>query len=118
MDNAVLFRVRTEATKRIKMTMEAHKLPKYSVGGYRYNHAVNFIENIKDMLKDEYFKAAADELKGLLSAKENDLTCFKANVAIIRADVKKTSLEIAALVSSTTAAETTTNEDAQEEANR
>ena len=46
------------------------------------------------------------------------MTGFKANVAITKADVKKASLEAAALVSSTTAAEITTNEDAQEEANR
>ena len=32
MDNAALFRVRTETVKRVKVAMEAHKLPKDSVG--------------------------------------------------------------------------------------
>jgi phosphotransferase system HPr-like phosphotransfer protein len=118
MDNAALFRVRTEAAERIKVAMAAHKLPKDSVGGYRYNHAVTFVENIEGVLEDEYFEAAKDGMKGLLSATANELTGFKANVAITRADVKKASLAAAALVSSTTAAEITTNEDAQEEANR
>ena len=118
MDNAALFRVRTEAAERIKVAMAAHKLPKDSVGGYRYNHAVTFIENIEGVLEDEYFEAAKDGMKGLISETANDLTDFKANVAITRADVKKASLEAARLVSSSTAAEITTNEDAQEEANR
>jgi len=118
MDNAALFRVRTEAAERIKAAMVAHKLPKDSVGGYKYNHAVTFIENIEGVLEDEYFEAAKDGMKGLTSEEPNELTGFKANVAITKADVKKASLEAAALVSSTTAAEITTNEDAQEEANR
>ena len=109
MDNAALFRVRTEAAERIKAAMVAHKLPKDSVGGYKYNHAVTFIENIEGVLEDEYFEAAKDGMKGLTSAEPNELTGFKANVAITKADVKKASLEAAALVSSATAAEITTN---------
>ena len=118
MDNAALFRVRTEAAERIKAAMVAHKLPKDSVGGYKYNHAVTFIENIEGVLEDEYFEAAKDGMKGLTSAEPNELTGFKANVTITKADVKKALLEAAALVSSATAAKITTNEDAQEEANR
>ena len=89
MDNAALFRVRTEAAKRIKVAMAVHKLPKDSVGGYRYNHAVTFIENIEGVLEDEYFEAAKDGMKGLLSVDANELMGFKANVAITRADVQK-----------------------------
>ena len=57
-------------------------------------------------------------MKGLISAEPNTLTGFKASVAITKADVKKALLEAAAWVSLATAAEITTNEDAQEEANR
>ena len=116
MDNVALFCVRTEATERNKVAMEAHKLPKDSVWGYRYNHAVTFVKNIEGVLEDEYFEAAADGMKGVMSATSNELTDFKANMAITRVDVKKGSLERAALVSLSTAAETTTTEDAQEEA--
>ena len=45
--------VRTEATKRIKATMEQHKLLKDNVGAYKYNNAVTFIESIKGVLEDE-----------------------------------------------------------------
>ena len=38
MDNAALFRVQTEVTKRVKAAMEQHKLPKDSVGAYKYNN--------------------------------------------------------------------------------
>ena len=92
--------------------------PRTAWGGYRYNHAVTFVKNIEGVLEDEYFEAAKDGMKGLLSEAAKDLTGFKANVAITRADAKKASLEAAALVSSATAAEITTNEDAQEEVNR
>ena len=54
MDNAVLFRVRTEAAKIIKVAMEPHKLTKDSVGGYRYNNAVTFTDNVVVVLEDEY----------------------------------------------------------------
>ena len=114
MDNAALFCVRTEAAERIKVAMEAHKLPKDSMRGYRYNHTVLFVENTEGVLEDKYFKAAADGTKGLLSAKANELTGFKANVAITRADMKKTSLEAATLVSLSAAAEIMTNKDTQE----
>ena len=112
MDNAALFRVQTEAAERIKAAMEGHTLPKDSVGGYRYNHAVTFVENIEGVLEDEYFEAAADGMKGLLSEAANELTGFKANVAITRADVKKASKDAAALVGAEEVAEITTNEDA------
>ena len=89
MDNEALFHVRSEAAKRIKVVMEAHKFPKDRVGGYRYNHAVIFVENIKGVLEDKYSEAASDDMKGLLNGMANELTGFKANVAITRADVKK-----------------------------
>ena len=69
--------------------MEVHKLPKDSMGGYRCNHGVTFIKNIKGVLEDEYFEAAVDGMKGLLSDVANELTGVKANVAITRANVKK-----------------------------
>ena len=69
------------------------------------------------MLEDEYFGAAKNGMKGMISVAANELTGFKANMAITRADVKKAPLEAAALVSLATAAEITTNKDAQEEAN-
>ena len=53
MDNAALFQVRTEAVERVKVAMEPHKLAKDSVGGYKYNNAVTFTENIAGMLEDE-----------------------------------------------------------------
>ena len=112
MDNAALFRVRTEAAEKVKTAMEQHKLPKDSVGAYKYNNTVTFIENIKGVLEDEYFEAATDGMKGLVDKIPNDLTNFKANVSITKPDVKKTSLEAAALISATTAAKVTANEDA------
>ena len=118
MDNVALFRVRTEAVERIKVAMESHALPKDSVGRYRYNHAATFVENIEGVLEDEYFEAAADGMKGLLSKTANELTGFKANVAITRAYVKRASREAATRISSREVPEITTNEDAQEEANR
>ena len=90
-----MFRVRTEAAEQIKAARVAHDLPKDSVGGYCYNYAVTFIENIEGVLEDEYFEAAGDGMKGLLSEAANNLTGFKANVAITKADVKKASLEAA-----------------------
>ena len=89
MDNVALFCVRTEVAERIKVAMAVHKLPNDSVGGYRYKHAVTFINNIEGVLVDEYFEAAKDGMKGLLSVAANELMGFKANVAITRADVKK-----------------------------
>ena len=89
MDNAALFHVRTEGAERIKMTMVVHKLPKDSAGGYRYIHAVTFIKHIESVLDDKYFEAAADGTKGLPNEPANELTDFKANVAITRANVKK-----------------------------
>ena len=64
MDNAALFRVRTEAAERVRLAMEKHKLPKDSVGGYRYNDAITFIENIEGVLEDEYFENANDGMRG------------------------------------------------------
>ena len=89
MDKAALFRVWTEAAKRIKVVMAVHKLPKDSVGGCRYNHAVTFINTTESVLEDEYFEAVADGMKGLLSEAANELTDFKTNVTITRADIKK-----------------------------
>ena len=118
MDNAALFRVRTEAAERIKVVMEGHTLPKDSVGGYRYNHASTFVENIEGVLEDEYFEAAADGMKGLFSKTDNELTGFKAKLAITRADVKLASREAATRIDPREVPEIKTNEDAQEEANR
>ena len=69
--------------------MEKHKLPKDSVGGYRYNDAITFIENVEGVLEDEYFENANDGMRGLVASSPNELTRFKANVAITRADVKR-----------------------------
>ena len=79
---------------------------------------MTFIENIEGVLKDEYFEAAADGMKGLISDVANELTGSKANVADTRANVKNASLEAAALVSSAPAAKIMTNEDTQVEAHR
>ena len=99
------------------MAIENHKLPKDSMGGYRYNHAVTFIEHIKDVLGDKYCEAAANGMQGLISAVVNELAGFKANTTTTRAEVKNMLLEVAALISSTTAAEITSYEGTQEEAN-
>ena len=100
------------------MATENHKLPKDSMGGYRYNHAVTFIEHIKDVLEDKHCEVAVNGMKGLISAVVNELAGFKANTTTTRAEVKKMLLEVAALISSTTAAEITSYEGTQEEANR
>ena len=121
MDNAALFSVRTEAAERIRLAMEQHKLPKDDVGGYRYNHVVTLVENIKGVLEDQYFENATDEMKGLLSETANELTDFNANVAIRAAEVKVASIAAAAVISTTgfvAVPHVLTNEDAQEEANR
>ena len=112
MDNAALFHVQTEAAERVKTAVKKHKLPKDSVGTYTYNSAVTFIENTKGVLEDKYFEAATYGMKGLMGKIPNDLAKFKANVAITKTDVKKLLLEASALISSTTAAKITTNEDA------
>ena len=70
------------------------------------------------MSEDKYSEAASNGTKGLVSTLTNKLTGFKANVTITRADVKKTLLEAALLISSTTPANITTHEGAKEEANR
>ena len=60
-------------------------------------------------------------MKGLLSDSANELTNFKANVAIRAAEVKAASISAAALISTTgfvAVPHISTNEDAQEEANR
>ena len=118
MDNAALFSVCTEAAKRIKVDMEQHELPKDDVGGYRYNHAVTLVENIEGVLEDQYSENATDGMKGLLSDGANELTDFKANVAIRVPKVKAASIAAAALISTTAVPHISTNEDAQEEANR
>ena len=118
MDNVTLFRVRTEAAERIKVATESHALLRKSVGGTgKYNHAATFVENIEGVLKDEYFEAAADGMKSLLRKTANELTGFKANVAITRADVKRAPREAAARIGPREVPDITTNEDAQEEAN-
>ena len=100
------------------MAIENHKLTKDSMGGYRYNHAVTSIEHIRDVLEVKYYDAAANGMKGLISAVDNELAGFKANTTTTRAEVKNMLLEVAALISSTTAAEITSYEGTQEEANR
>ena len=117
MDNAALFRVRTETAERVRLAMEKHTLTKDSVGGYRYNDAVTFIENVEGVLEDEYFENANDGMRGLVDSIPNELTRFKANVAITRADVKRQSIADAP-GGDASKAEITSNEDAQEEANR
>ena len=121
MDNAALFSVRTKAAERIRVAMEQHKLPRDDVGGYRYNHAVTLVENIEGVLEDQYFENATDGMKGLLDKTANELTNFKANVAIRAAEVKAASVAAAAAISTTgfvAVPHIQTNEDAQEEANR
>ena len=98
MDNAALFSVRTEAAERIKVPMEQHELPKDNVGGYWYNHALTLVKNIEGVLEDQYFENATDRMKGLLSESDNELTCFKANVAIRSPAVKAASLTAARLI--------------------
>ena len=57
-------------------------------------------------------------MKGLISKNPNKLTNFKANVAVTKADVKAASIAAVAAIGGNAAPEITTNEDAQEEANR
>ena len=118
MDNAALFNVRTEAGARIKEAMAIHTLPKDEIGGYRYNHAVTFVEDIGGVLEDQYFEATTDGMKGLLNEVDNELTGFKANVAVRASEVKAASIAAAAEISSTAVPHINTNEEAQEEANR
>ena len=66
MDNAALFRVRTEAAERVRLAMEKHKLHRDSLGGYQYNDAVTFIENVEGVIEDEYFENALDGMWGLV----------------------------------------------------
>ena len=88
MDNLALFQVRTEAAERVKVAMEPHKLAKDSVGGYKYKKAITFTENITGVFEDEYFENVTDGLKGIISENPNELTSFKANVAVMKTDVK------------------------------
>ena len=121
MDNVALFSVRTEAAERIRVAMEQHELPKGDVGGERYNHAITLVENIEGVLEDQYFENATDGMKGLLSDSANELTDFKAKVAIRASEVKAASIAAAALISTTgfvAVPHISTNEDAQEEANK
>ena len=57
------------------------------MGVYIYNTVVTFIGNTKGVLEEDYFKAATDGMKGLMDKIQNDLTKFKVNVAITKADV-------------------------------
>ena len=117
MENAGLFRVCTKAVKRVKVGIKPHKLAKDSVSGCKYNNAVTFTKQITGVLEDEYFENTTDGMKGLISENPNELTGFKANVAVTKADVKA-ALIAAAAIGGNAAPEITTNEDAQEEANR
>ena len=101
MDNSALFSVRTDAAEQIKLAMEQLELPKDDVGGDRYNHAVTLVENIEGVIEDQYFENATDGMKGLLSDTSNELTDFKANVAISAAEVKAALIAAAALISTT-----------------
>ena len=110
-----------KAVEQIRVAMEQHKLPKDDVGGYCYTHAVTLVENIEGVLEDQYFENGTDGMKGLLSDTANKLTDFKANVAIRAAEVKAASIAAAAVISTTgfvAVPHISTNEDAQEEANR
>ena len=62
---------------------------------------VTFVGSIEGVIEDEYFELAVGSMKGLLSAKANELTGFK---VITRADVKKASLEATTLISLSAAA--------------
>ena len=85
------------------------------MGAYKYNNTVTFIEKIEEVPEEKYFKAAPPNgMKELVDEIPNDLTQFKANVAIAKANTKKTLPKAALLVSSTIVTETTTNEDAYE----
>ena len=75
-----------------------------------------FIENVEGVLEDEYFDKTTDGMKGLVSPVPNELTRFKANVAITRGDIKRQSIANA-LGGDAAKAEITTNEDTHEEAN-
>ena len=118
MADGAVFRVRTEASARIKLAMEDYVLAKDRVGGFKYNNAVTFVERIGDILKDEYFESATDGMRGLLSSTPNEITRFQANVAVTKADVKAASIVEAATRGQNATPEITTNEDAQEEATR
>ena len=98
--------------------MESHKLAKDSVGGYKYNNVVTFTKNIVRVLEDEYFENVTDGMKCLISENPNKLTGFKANFSVTKAEVKAASIAAAAAIGRNPAPEITTNEDAQEEANR
>ena len=50
---------------------------------------MTFIENVEGVLEDEYFENANDGIRGLVDSIPNELTRFKANVAITRVDVKR-----------------------------
>ena len=77
---------------------------------------MTFIEHFQGILEDEFFDKTTNGMKGLASSISNILTRFKANVAITRADIKR-QLIANARGGDAAKAETTTNEDAQEEAN-
>ena len=98
--------------------MEPHKLAKDSVGGYKYNNVVTFTKNIVRVLEDEYFENVTDGMKRIISENPNELTGFKANVAVTKADVKAALIAAAAALGGNAAPEITTNEDTQEKANR
>ena len=77
------------SSNKLRWTWRPTNSPRTVWGGYRYNHAVTFVKNIEGVLDYEFFEAAKDGMKGLFSDAANDLTRFKANVAITKADVKK-----------------------------
>ena len=77
---------------------------------------MTFIENVEGVLEDEYFENAADGMRGMVDLQPNELTRFKAKIAIIMADVKRQSIADAP-GGEESKAEITSNEDAQEEAN-
>ena len=78
---------------------------------------MTFIENVEGVLEDEYFENAADGMRGMVDLQPNELTRFKANIAITRVALKRQSIADAP-GGDKSKAEITSNEDAQEEANR
>ena len=101
--------------------MQELSITKNDVGGYKYNVTVTLIKQINHVLKQQSFEESADGMVVLGIETPKTITNFNSNVAIKKNDVNRQSIAKAEAASSTikiVAPEITTNDDAQDKADR
>ena len=115
------FRVRGDTCTRVTTEISALKLHKNEDGGYAYDDALIFEKQIERVFERQYYESSSDGMKGLLAKAPNDLNAILSTKLVSRSSVLKESKATAARESTSTntvAPEITSNNDAQDEADR